>query len=185
VGRVAYFVKATPVDQQAEQALHALGLPVEPQRFAIVQGYSASPAQDALSALSLKEPWVRAAADALKHANLLKDSASFTAMINRVRNWATVLRVTSKGSNVRLSRTRGSSGELDRLAIPLSSNFEEWYHKGNEHANWTVTPVVRIDPRRATVHMTPSGPAMQAAMNRIRGTVQYFVRTYSSSNSRL
>jgi hypothetical protein len=49
----------------------------------------------------------------------------------------------------------------------------------------TVTPLVRIDPRKAKVQMTPSSPGMSRAIEDVKKTLMYFVYTHSMSNSRL
>jgi hypothetical protein len=184
VGRVVHFVKCTPRDALATRALLALGLPTEPQRFAIVEAYTATLAQQACQGLALQTPWVLAVARALVSSGVLADRKSFLHLLRKVSDWATVLRV-GKQCKVRLARRPGNSGELHRLAIPLSSKYEAWYHKDNEHANLTVTPLVRIDPRKAKVQMTPSSPGMSRAIEDVKKTLMYFVYTHSMSNSRL
>jgi hypothetical protein len=184
VGRVVHFVKCTPKSPAAEQALLALGLRTEVQRFAIVEAYTCTRAQGACEGLSLQTPWVQAAARALVAAGVLADRNSFLGLLHKVRDGATVLRV-GQQCKVRLTRRNDTSGELHRLAIPLSSNYVTWYHKNNELADWAVTPVVRIDPRKAKVTMTATSPGMTRAIEHVKKTLMYFVETYSMSNSRL
>jgi hypothetical protein len=183
VGRVVHFVKAVP-RPDALGSLLALGLPVEPQRFAIVQAYTASQAQQACMGVDLQTDWAQAAAGALAKAGMLADKQSFINMLLKVQESATVLRV-GRHSQVKLSRRASEAGELHRLAIPVSSNYETWYHKNNEAANWAVTPVVRIDPRKARVTMRSENEVMNRAMDAVRNTLMYFVHTYSMSNSKL
>lgn len=177
-------MKATPRSPQAVASLRALGLPTEPQRFAIVDAYSVSDAQQACQGIDLKTPWAAAVAQAMVQAGLLADKESFINLLLRVQDHATVLRVGTQ-SKVMLTRRLPNSGDLHRLAIPLSSNYESWYHKNNADANWAVTPVVRIDPRKAKVIMTSQNPQMGRAMDAVRNTLMYFVHTYSMSNSKL
>lgn len=183
VGRVAHFVKATPRNAQCVRSLQAMGLPTEPQRFAIVDAYTALEAQQACSGIDLQTDWAQATAAALVKAGMLADKQSFLGLLTRVQDFATVLRV-GKQSKVKLRRT-GKPGELVRLAIPLSSHYPAWYHKNNEEANWSVSPVVRIDPRKAKVKMNSESQQMSRAMDEVRATLMYFVHTYSMSNSKL
>jgi hypothetical protein len=157
---------------------------VEPQRFAIVDAYTVSEAQQACLGVDLQTDWAQAAADALVRAGMLGNKQSFINMLLKVQDNATVLRV-GKQSKVKLTRRAGQAGELRRLAIPVSSNYERWYQKNNKAANWAVTPVVRIDPRRAKVQMKSENAQMSRAMDAVRNTLMYFVHTYSMSNSKL
>jgi hypothetical protein len=95
-----------------------------------------------------------------------------------------VLRI-GQQCKVRLTRRHDNSGELHGLAIPLSSNYVKLYHKNNELAEWAVTPLVRIDPRKAKVTMTSASQGMTRAIEQVKKTLMYFVETYSMSNSRL
>jgi hypothetical protein len=184
VGRVVHFVKCTPKGPEAAGALLALGLRAEPQRFAIVEAYTSTRAQGACDGLNLQTPWVQAAARALVSSGVLADKKSFLSLLHKARDGATVLRV-GQQCKVRLTRRHDNSGELHRLAIPLSSNYVTWYHKDNVLADWAVTPLVRIDPRKAKVSMTPTSPGMTRAIEQVKKTLMYFVETYSMSNSRL
>jgi hypothetical protein len=184
VGRVAYFVKAVPRCARAAACLQRLGLPVEPQRFAIVDAYTTTQAQQACQGVDLQTDWAKAAATALVSAGILADKPSFITLLQRAQDNATVWRV-GQQSKVKLTRRLGQAGELHRLAIPLSSNYESWYHKDNLNANWSVTPVVRIDPRKAKVQMRSENAQMNRAMDAVRNTLMYFVHTYSMSNSKL
>jgi hypothetical protein len=186
VGRVSYFVKATPRSPEDRETVQALGLPTEPQRFAILDAYTASHAQGACEGLSMSMPWVKAAAKACSAAGVLGNNDTFLDMLQMVQSWAPVLRV-GKNAQVKLTRGKGKSrrsGTLNRIAVPLSSNYEAWYHKDNPDANWVVQPVVRIDPRKAKTKMTSKGEEMDRAIKAVNSTKAYFVYTYSMSNNK-
>lgn len=177
-------MKAVPRSRDSAKALIELGLPVQPQRFAIVEAYVTEEAQQACNGISLKTPWAKAVAQAMVSAQILDDTDSFMSLLMQVQAMATLLRVTKK-SRVVLRKRQSSAGALHRLAIPLSSNYEEWYHKDNPAANWAVEPVVRIDPRNASVKIADPKPEMSKAITAAKNTLLYFVHTYSNSNSRL
>jgi hypothetical protein len=182
---VLHFVKAVPRSKEASQCLEALGLPTEAQRFAIVEAYVATDAQDACSSITLKDQWAAAVAAALVKARQFGTPKDFITLLKKCREQAMVLRV-GKQSRVTLTRRSGASGTLYRLAIPVSGNFEHWYHRQNDKANWAVIPVVRIDRRRATVTLKKSmSRTMTAAMDAIRDTLMYFVHTHSLSNNKM
>lgn len=189
MGRVAYFLKATPRSTQAAAALQALGLPTEPQRIAMVDAYSAQDVQGGLSDIDMKVEWVSCVADALVKAGLLRRRDGFLGLLQHVRNGATVLAVGPQ-AKVELTQRSSQSGTLRRIAVPLSSKYEVWYHKpGTEGANWAVYPVCRIDPRKAKVgNVTLAGGgrvALQSAIHAVQNRLLYFVHTYSRSNSKL
>jgi hypothetical protein len=186
VGKVLYVVKATPKGTKQQKALQALGLPVEPQKFAIVEAYRTTEVQGGCK-VSHSEPWVKAVAKALVQANLLTNISSFKTLLETVQERATVLRA-GKDSLVKLTRrSLPNSGALQELAIPLSSKYESWYHKGNTQANWHVQPVVLIDPRRAkvTVQTKDLKPEVKAALTAVSTALMYFVHTYSMSNLKM
>lgn len=185
MGRVLYFVKAVPAGSEAVKAsLRALGLPLKPQRFAIVEAYTADSVQQACDGINHKTPWAKAVAEAMVAARVLSDTQSFFNLLMQVQDNATVLRIGHK-SRVAIRTSRASAGALHRLAIPLSSNYEAWYHKNNPCANWAVEPVVRIDPRRASIKIKDTNPEMMKAITAARNTLLYFVQTFSNSNSRM
>jgi hypothetical protein len=78
---------------------------------------------------------------------------------------------------------------LKKLAVPVSSLYEQYYGRPPPaETNWTVHPIVRIDKRKVSLRLgvderkdTPTSRAIKA----IRGRTQYFVHTYSKSNSQL
>jgi hypothetical protein len=182
VGRVAFFVKATVRNPLCRDALAALGLPTDTQRFAIVDAFTAMDVQRGTKGVTMKQPWVTAVGGALVSAKLVAEANEFPRLLARVQDGATVLACPYK-SKVTLRRPSPSAGSLTRLAIPLSSNYEQLYHRG-ETDNYAVHPVCRIDPRRCTtIYGKVEGPA-RAAVTAIRGTMLYFVHTYSNSNCR-
>jgi hypothetical protein len=182
VGRVAFFVKAT-VGEKCMDAVQALGLPTQPQRFAIVQAYSAEDVQGGLAAATAQKPWVKAAAQALVDAKLLTTTGAYLRLLAKVRDMATVLAI-GEGSRVALKGRTPGGGSLKLLAIPLSSNYEAWYHR-TPSANWAVHPVCRIDRRRVKVHMDGGRREVDRAIAAARRTLMYFVHTYSKSNAKL
>jgi hypothetical protein len=101
-------------------------------------------------------------------------------LLAKVQDMATVLACAHK-SRVTLKRPTRMAGTLKRLAIPLSSNFEKWYNRDGT-ANCVVHPVCRIDPRRCTTVYGNVEGSVQSAVTAIRGTMLYFVHTYSNSN---
>jgi hypothetical protein len=181
VGKVLYFVKATPRTAAEEKSLQALGLPQKPQRFAIVEAYPVSQAQDGCK-VDPTSDWMKAVVAAMKASGVLTPSSNIKQLLNMVKERAAVLRA-AKDSQVKLTRRSKESG-LRRLAIPLSSNYACWYHKGNDEANWHVQPVVMIDPRRAKVTLKTKDitAQMNRALAAVTTTLMYFVYTYSMSN---
>lgn len=175
-------MKATPRTAAEEKCLQALGLPQKPQRFAIVEAYPVSQAQDGCK-VDLKSDWMKAVVAAMRASGVLTPGANIKQLLNEVKERAAVLRA-AKDSQVKLTRRSKESGELRRLAIPLSSNYARWYHKGNDEANWHVQPVVMIDPRRAKVTLKTKDitAQMNSAMAAVTTTLMYFVYTYSMSN---
>jgi hypothetical protein len=127
--------------------------------------------------------WMKAVVAAMKASGVLTPSSNIKQLLNMVKERAAVLRA-AKDSQVKLTRRSKESGDLHRLAIPLSSNYARWYHKKNEQANWHVQPVVMIDPRRAKVTLKTKdiSPQMSSAMHAVTTTLMYFVYTYSMSN---
>jgi hypothetical protein len=165
------------------EAVQALGLPTQPQRFAIVQAYCAKDVQAGLATATAQKPWVRAAAQALVDAKLLKTRRDYLDLLSKVRGMATVFAI-GEGSRVALQARTHGGGSLKVLAIPLSSNYEAWYHH-TPHANWAVHPVCRIDRRRVSVTMDTGQQDADRAVAVARRTLMYFVHTYSMSNAKL
>jgi hypothetical protein len=128
VGRVVQFVKAVPWPD-ALGSLLALGLPVEPQKFAIVEAYIGSQAQQACMGVDLQTDWAQAAAGAQAKAGMLADKQSFIHMLLKAQESATVLRV-GRQRQGKLSRRASEAGELHMLAIPVSSHYETWRKLG-------------------------------------------------------
>jgi hypothetical protein len=189
VGQVQYFVKAAPCSDDATAALRQLGLPTAVQRFAIVDAYRATNAQSGLEVTG-KEKWFKAVSQALCSAGLLQTLDCFAALLQEVRDWSMVLAV-GEDARVKLTRRTATSGTLMRLAIPLSSKYAEWYSKEEAVSNWSVHPLVRIDPRRAPIGSLdlPAGGGkrrpMESAIQRIVDAKLYFVHTWSMSNSKM
>lgn len=189
VGQVQYFVKATPCTDEAMSALRALGIPSAVQRFAIVDAYRAEDVQTGLE-VDVKDSWFKTVSKALKSAGLVKKDTSFSGLLNEVKEMSTVLAVGHR-ARVTLTQRTAQSGTLCRLAIPLSSNSETWYHKeGAACTNWSVHPMVRIDPRKERIGPMdlPTGDrrrTMQAAIKRVQETKLYFVHTFSKSNNKM
>lgn len=182
-GRVAFFVKAEVRDDNCREALRALGLPTETQRFAIVDAYAATDVQKGTQGATMKQPWVSAVAHALVSARLLMRPTEYPRLLGKVQDMATVLAIGHQ-SRVTLRRASPAAGTLKQLAIPLSSNFEQWYHL-NEGDNLAVHPVCRIDPRKCTTVVGDGTGAVRTAINAVRNTMLYFVHTYSSSNCKI
>jgi hypothetical protein len=181
VGRVAYFVKAILRSEGAKEAARRLGLPGQPQRFAIVDAFVADDVQSALRNVSLRDPPVAAVANAMVKAKLVKEPQAYLGLLSKVQAGATVLAV-GQQSEAHLSIPGApEAGTLQSLAVPLSSNFATWYQ---ETANWAVAPICRIDPRLSKLQMQVGSGPMQSAVNRITATKMYFVHTYSKSNSK-
>jgi hypothetical protein len=181
VGRVEYFVKAEPRSEVCKQAVAALGLPTEPQRFAIVEAFVAEDVQKSLSKLTLKTPWVKEVANALVKARITEKPTDFLGLLSAIQASCPVLAI-GDSSRVKLRLPSAEAGSLARLAIPISSNCQAWY---NKDANWGVLPLCRIDPRKSTVNMDVDAGRMQGAVNRLGKTKLYFVYTWSKSNSQL
>jgi hypothetical protein len=129
------------------------------------------------------KPWVSTVAKALTDARLLRERKGNPNLLSKVTAMATVL-AARKGSRVALHARSAAGGVLKQVAIPLSSNYEAWYHR-TECANHAVHPVRRIDPRRVTVSMVAEDQELSRAIAAVKGTLMYFVHTYSKSNSRL
>jgi uncharacterized protein YgbK (DUF1537 family) len=180
VGRVAYFVKAIVRDDKSQEALQALGLPTETQRFAIVDAYEVENVQSGAKSATMKQPWVSAVGRAMAAAKVLHSAAEYPRLLAKVQDMATVL-ACAYNSRITLKRPSRMAGSLKRLAIPVSSNFEQWYNREGA-ANHAVHPVCRIDPRKCTTVYGKVDGKAQSAVTAIRGTMLYFVHTYSSSN---
>lgn len=189
-GEVQYCVKATPASARAKEALSALGLPTEPQRFAVVEAYEVNEVQKACSGLSLATPWVQAAARALTEAGVLPDPAAFTKLLGTVAQDASVLGMVgdARGSPLQVvlhdgRKSKEHQGVLRRLAVPISSNYHEWYGKG-EHSsvNWGVHPLVRIDRRKVKLQVANNTDQVKKAIARAMKTPMYFVHSFSKSN---
>jgi hypothetical protein len=179
---VAFFVKAVVRDNECRAALQALGLPTETQRFAIVDAYAASDVQKGVTGVDMKQDYVKAVGGALAAAKLLPQASDYSKLLDKVHEMATVL-ACAKKSKVTLKRTAKTAGRLKRLAIPLSSNYEQWYHRA-ESDNYAVHPVCRIDPRKCTTVFSNVTATVQPAIKAVRDTMLYFVHTYSNSNCR-
>lgn len=185
MGMVLCFVRVTPKTRRDAEAFKNLGLPQEPQRFAIVQAFAASEVQQACKG-AYQTGWAATVAKAMVAAQVIQNTAQFRTILRTVNEGASVLRVASD-SRVKLSRRHGTSGSLQTLAIPVSSNYEDWYHKDNTEANWHVAPVVLIEPRRMTIKVTGTikCPKMKSALEAVKKSAMYFVNTYSTSNMRI
>lgn len=188
MGKVAYFVKCTLANEEAKQAAKALGISVGTHRFAIVDAWTVEDVQHGIQERDYKEPWAKHAAKALVQAKVLRSETDFRALLQSVQEDACVLAM-SAHSAVKLQQQQGRGGTLSRLAVPVSSLYERYYGKPEPaECNWSVHPVVRIDKRKVSLRLdvderkdTPSARAIKA----IRGRAQYFVHTYSKSNSKL
>jgi hypothetical protein len=127
----------------------------------------------------MQDPGIKAVANALVKAKLMKGPREYLGLLKKVQQSATVLAMYS-AAKAHLRVPDSEAGTLRRLAVPLSSNFATWYQ---ETANWAVSPVCRIDPRLARIQMQVDAGPMQSAVNRIAATKMYFVHTFSKSNS--
>lgn len=179
--RVAYFVKATPISPNAKNSVQQLGLPTDPQRFAIVDAYTVDDVQNATKGLTLHDPAVKAVANALVKARLLARPSEVLNLFERVRQNSTVLAMRQR-AQLHLMLPDSEAGILKRLAIPLSSNCNTMF-RGT--GNWAVAPLCRIDPRLHTLKPStvPTGRMLKACEN-IRDTMMYFVHTHSKSCSK-
>jgi hypothetical protein len=137
--------------------------------------------QNATKNMTLGDPAVKAVANALVKSRLLNTPRRFLELLESVRQMATLLAI-GESAKVHLRGRDADAMSLNRLAIPLSSNSDSWYHPA---ANWAVAPVCRIDPRKVKLQMKVDPGPMQTAVNRISATKLYFVHTYSRSNSRM
>jgi hypothetical protein len=181
VGRVAYIVKAQPRSATCGEAVSKLGLPLKPQRFAIVDAFVVQDVQNATKNLTLKDAGMKEVARALVKAGLIRQENGILHLLKSARESAPVLAM-GKDARVHLRGTDPEAGVLKRLAIPLSSNCASWCRTTD---NWSVAAVCRIDPRKVKLQMNVDPGPMQAAVNRISNTKLYFVHTYSKSNSRV
>jgi hypothetical protein len=175
-----YFVKATVRNEASRASLEALGLPTETQRFAIVEAYKADHVQNGVKGATMKHKWMSTVAGALAAAKLLPSATEYPRLLAKVQNMATVL-ACAYNSRVTLKRPARTAGCLMRLAIPVSSNYELWYNKEGS-ANYAVSPVCRIDPRKCTTVYGNVDGTVQRAVTAVRSTMLYFVHTYSNSN---
>lgn len=200
---VKYFVKATPSDERSIETLQYMGLPTEPQRFAIVEAYTVTDVQEAFTFSEAEEKtWRDRLVKYISGAGLLKGSDSgrrrthFREVYERMKSNSIVLGAKHEPDTQAIQKVclRGSKGgSLSRIAVPVSSNYDLWYSKG-EHADgerrykWEVHPLVRIDPRLAPVKVdTNTGPASglgnkqaaRAAHKTMQSVWAYFVHTYS------
>lgn len=189
VGQVAYFVRAQPKCEESKAALEALGLPAEVQRFAIVEAYTAGDVQEALDELygagsEPNRPWVDAVAQALQRSGLIDNPSGFRTVLKQVNSCARVLAMEANSRVVLPSKpgARVPGVPLRKLAIPVSSMRDDWYLKP-ERGCWGCSPMVRIDPRRATVQCSVAKGAMQKAVNKAKKRIMYFVQTHSMSGS--
>jgi hypothetical protein len=164
----------------SRDALRVLGLPTETQRFAIVDAYKADNVQNGAKGAIMKHAWVSTVGGALAAAKLLPSAAEYPRLLAKVQDMATVL-ACAYNSRITLKRPTRTSGCLKRLAIPISSNFEQWYNRDGS-ANFAVQPVCRIDPRKCTTVCGNVEGAVQRAVAAARNTMLYFVHTYSNSN---
>lgn len=189
MGRVKYFVKAVPKGA-SEPLLHALGLPLQAQRFAIVEAYTAENVQEGLHGLydgsaevEQNAPWMKAVSNALVKAGLVERPSDFDDVLQRVDAWAMLLAIGHKSKVTLRSSSKTQGGALTQLAIPVSSLHPQWYHRPAAGC-WGVIPLVRIDPTGALVQSSKvEAGAMQRAVSRAKGRLLCFVHTYSRSGS--
>jgi hypothetical protein len=187
VGKVAYFVKCTLANKEAKQAAKALQISTGTHRFAIVDAWTVEDVQHGISDADYRQDWAKHAAKVLTQAKLLRREHMFRDLLLHVQEDATVLAMSA--DTVMIRNQGGRGGTLKRLAVPVSSLYEQYYGRpAPDEANWAVHPLVRIDKRKVSLRLgiderkdTPTSRAIKC----IRGRSQYFVHTYSKSNSQL
>jgi hypothetical protein len=91
VGKILYVVKGTPKGVKQRKALQALGLPVEPQKFTIVEAYRTTQMQRGCK-VNHSDGWVKSVTKALVQAKLLTNSTGFKLLLETVEERANVLR---------------------------------------------------------------------------------------------
>ena len=186
MGQVNYFIKATP-SKTALGAARELGLIVKAQRFAIVEAYVGKEAQGAGKGLSMQTEWVKAGGRAMYSARVTQREDGILGVISKAVESASVTAQTCTPGTARARRVtlKGSrSGELKKIAVPITSNFEEWYTKpAVESVNWVVSPVVRIDRQKVDLSVPEPEYHVGKMLDRASRRKQYFVNTYSMSNT--
>lgn len=188
VGRVRYFVQAT-LRPHARFAAAALELRPGDHLFAIVDAWVVEDVQHGIGKDDHRLPWAAAAGTALHKAGLTTSAGYIKQLLGRARESAQVFAMLTEGSAVQIrhaSNTRGSSGSLARLAIPVTSRFGE-YAAGRD-SNWAVYPVVRVDRRKVDVSLGSGavgtdGSAAGQAVKRLKKRRMYFVHTHANSNA--
>lgn len=205
MGKVAYFVRAQlKTSDRVKEAAEKFGLPAEVQRFAVVDAFVATERQraclhsDMAAQLqwSQKKGWLYAPAKALIDQRIFTHPQDCLTLLKSVQAASSVLGIDAK-SVVKLKNPHSRSGEdeLTRLAIPVTSQYEDWYRKpggtvasrdkDGSIANWGVHPLVWIDPRRAkaTASFPEDRPSTVGnAVQKSKDTLAYFVHTYSKTN---
>ena len=183
MGKVQYFVKAVPLPI-FQRHLEALGLPTQPQRFAIVDAYLADNVQHGMD-LSAEdyEEWVTPVQQACVSAGLCRDHREFKNMLRTVEQFSELLAVAKDHSRVVLRHPGRQGRGLETLAIPLSSQAAEWYSasKGPD----SVEPVVRIQPSKKPLQRVRGerDPNSERAKKAMDNTLMYFVPPYARSGS--
>ena len=130
---------------------------------------------------------MKAVGAALEAAGLTKEQSGVLAVIRRAVASASVTAQTCTPGTTRAHAVtlKGTeSGELKKIAVPVSSNFEEWYTKPSmESVIWAIDPVVRIDRRRVTLVLDEPSYSIKKMTERANRRKQYFVHNYSMSNT--
>lgn len=188
VGKVAYFVKCTWANDAARDAGTALGISLGTHRFAIVDAWTVEDVQLGIEEADWEAEWAKEAAKALQKACVVRMGPDFRTMLKSVRECASVFAM-STDSAVKLKHAQGKGGTLSRLAVPVSSLYYEYYGRPPpSDSNWAVHPVVRVDKRKVSLRLDVGesrDSQLSKAIKSIRGRTQYFVHTYSKSNSTL
>lgn len=188
VGQVAYFVKCKLANDEAKRAARALGISDATHRFAIVDAWTVEDVQQGIQEQDARTPWAKQVAKALVQAKVLHSEADLKRLFRAAQESASVLAMPTDG-RVMLQHAAGRGGTLRRLAVPVSSLYEQYY--GREGSNWGVHPVVRIDKRKVSVNVTLASTREPGGVNEARKAIkaiqrrsQYFVHTHSKSNNK-
>lgn len=184
-----YFVKAIPDTDNPDclETLRAMGLPEEPQRFAIVDPYLVHDVNKGLmkeltdDSGKGEKKWVERVKNACIDSGVCEGEQHWKEMLEFVQYHITVLAMRSNSQLSLKHDTVRGAGTLKVLAVPVSSRYEEWYM--DKKGAYTVDPKVRMDPTKQGVDgiECKKGTPEASAETRRKNTTYYFTNTYSRS----
>lgn len=175
IGRVRYYVKAIPLDEDG-RAEHARSFGLQfttPRRYAMCDVWPATRVGYGLDGGSGSPEWRelwRTAVDCMQRAGVVASEDAAKALMRRVVLGAALYKVKMKPSEaVRL----GGAGGVAVIAVPLDQQYE-----GGE---WEVRPMVSVHPKTSPMTVKNWGSAAKKALYASGKEYTFFTHTYGLS----